>query len=66
MTDPYIGPDGVLLNRLGITDPAELQTAEADITAARLIALGQLRIGGDYDLDHLRAFHRFIFADIYA
>lgn len=66
MTDPYIGPDGVLLNRLGITDPAELQTAEADITAARLIALGRLRIGGDYDLDHLRAFHRFIFADIYA
>ena len=65
MTDPCIGPDGVFLNRLGITDPAELRAAEADITSARLIALNQLGIDGDYDLDHLRAFHRFVFADIY-
>ena len=66
MIDPYIGPDGVFLNRLGITDPAELRAAEADITAARLIALDRLRIDGDYDLDHLRAFHHFVFADVYA
>lgn len=65
MTDPYIGPDGVFLNRLGITDSVELHAAEADITAARLIALDRFRIGGDYDLGHLQAFHRFIFSDVY-
>jgi len=50
---------------LGITDPDELKTAEADITGARLVALSQRRIDGRYDLAHLQAFHRFVFGDIY-
>lgn len=65
MTDPYTSPTGVLHNLLGITDPEELKTAEADITGARLIALSRARIEGRYDLAHLQAFHRFVFGDIY-
>lgn len=65
MNDPYISPDGVLRNRLGIADSSELEAAEADITAARENALRRRRVHGDYDLAHLRAFHRFIFGDIY-
>ena len=65
MNDPYALPGGVLRNRLGIEDPAELELAEADITGARLVALDLFDLPGKYDLDHLRAFHRFIFADIY-
>jgi hypothetical protein len=34
MSDPYVLPNGVLRNRLGITDAAALATAEADITRA--------------------------------
>jgi cell filamentation protein len=64
--DPYLDLDtGVLHNRLGISDRAELARAEADLTASRLYDLQRTRLTGDYDLDHLRSFHRAIFADVY-
>jgi len=46
MTDPYALPTGALRNRLGIEDPAALESAEADITGARLIARRAWRPGG--------------------
>ncbi|WP_226364804.1 Fic family protein [Pseudonocardia sp. ICBG162] len=49
--DPYLDT-GVLRNRLGISDPAELAQAEAELT-------------GRYDLDHLQDFHHYIFSDLY-
>jgi cell filamentation protein len=64
-TDPYSLPNGTLRNRLGIDDAKALEAAEADITGARLVALRQLHLPGSYDLDHLRAFHRYIFGDVY-
>ena len=63
--DPYALPNGVIRNRLGISDPVDLASAEADITGARLIALHYVYLPGKYDLDHLRTFHRFIFGDMY-
>jgi cell filamentation protein len=64
--DPYLDLDtGVLRNRLGISDRAELTRAEADLTASRLYDLQRTRLTGDYDLDHLRSFHRVIFGDVY-
>jgi fido (protein-threonine AMPylation protein) len=54
-TDPYSLPNGTLRNRLGIDDAKALEAAEADITGARLVALGQNDLPGSYDLDHLRA-----------
>ncbi|MFC4375519.1 Fic/DOC family protein [Nocardia halotolerans] len=52
-------------NRLGITDAASLRRAEADLSQAALADLGIRSLPGRYDLQHLCAFHREIFADVY-
>ncbi|MGE3286747.1 MAG: Fic/DOC family protein [Pseudonocardia sp.] len=65
--DPYLDLDsGVLRNRLGITDPAELAQAEAELTALRLAELIGSPLPGRYDLTHLRAFHQALFGDLYS
>ncbi|MGB6162658.1 MAG: Fic family protein [Pseudonocardiaceae bacterium] len=64
--DPYIDLDtGVLRNRLGIADAAELAQAESELTSYRLIELRRTGLSGRYDLAHLQAFHRYIFGDLY-
>ncbi|MFD3702858.1 Fic/DOC family protein [Nocardia sp. NPDC058658] len=64
--DPYLDPkSGVLRNRLGIVDAASLRQAEADLSQAALADLGMRPLHGRYDLQHLCAFHREIFADVY-
>ena len=65
--DPYLDPvSGVLRNLLGITDPGELAQVEAALSASRLIDLERRLLPGNYDLDHLRAFHRYILSDVFA
>lgn len=65
-TDPYRDPaTGVLRNLLGITDPASLEQADADFSAVRLAQLHRRELPGDYDLAHLRGFHRALFGDLY-
>lgn len=64
--DPYLDLDtGVLRNRLGLGDRAELARVEAALTASRLYDLQRSRLPGRYDLEHLRSFHRVIFGDVY-
>ena len=65
--DPYLDPrTGVLRNRLGITDPAELARAEARLAAGREAILFRARLDlGGYDLAHLQAIHRHLFGQIY-
>ncbi|WP_240361901.1 hypothetical protein [Streptomyces sp. MBT27] len=65
MTDPYVAPNGVLRNRLGITDADLLAQAEADIAHAELIRLSECPLDGAYDLRHLQAFHVAVFGVIY-
>ncbi len=66
MSDPYLDPvHGVLRNRLGITDPAELEQAETDFSAVRLAQLQRRALPGNYDLPHLQRFHQHIFGDVY-
>jgi cell filamentation protein len=66
VVDPYLDPaSGVLRNRLGITDATERAAVEAALTASRLVDLEHRRLPGSYDLAHLQAFHRFVFADLY-
>lgn len=55
MNDPYAMPNGVLRNKLGITDHQLLDAAEADITRARLVMLTERPLPGAYDLGHLQA-----------
>lgn len=64
--DPYLDlGTGVLRNRLGLSDPAELARAEADITLVRAAHLISSPIEGDRGLEHLQAVHRYLFAPIY-
>lgn len=64
--DPYLDlTTGVLRNRLGITTPTELAQAEADFSSLRIAQLWRHPLPGEYDLDHLRAFHWHIFSDVY-
>ena len=62
--DPYLYPGTpVLRNRLGLTDPDQLDKVERRLVAQR-IAEGAPT--GGFDLTHLRAIHRHLFQDIYA
>ncbi len=65
--DPYVDPrTGVLRNRLGITDPTVLASAEARLAAAAEVVLFAEHLDlGRYDLAHLRAIHRHLFREIY-
>ncbi len=65
--DPYVYPGtSVLRNRLDVRDGEELARREAIATALRLAQLRERPVPGRYDLQHLQAFHRNIFGDIYA
>ena len=65
-SDPYLDPaTGVLKNRLGISDEATLQQAEADIVAARFFELSRKPLNGHFDLTHLRAIHKYLLGDLY-
>jgi fido (protein-threonine AMPylation protein) len=64
--DHYLDPvSGVLKNRLGITDAATLEEAEAALVATRSYELSQRPLKGRFDLAHLQAIHRYLFSDVY-
>ena len=64
--DHYLDPDsGVLKNRLGITDAATLEKAEAALVATRSYELSKTPLKGRFDLAHLQAIHRYLFRDLY-
>jgi cell filamentation protein len=46
-------------------DPSKLARLEAEQTSIVIAQLERARLPGRYDLEHLRAFHRRIFGDIY-
>ena len=55
----------VLINKLDIHDEKLLQKYEAKITAAKLLALRQKGIIGNFDAEHLNKIHTYLFEDIY-
>lgn len=55
----------VLINKLDIKDFQKLQTYEAKITAAKLLALRRKGIIGNFDMEHLNKIHHYLFEDIY-
>jgi cell filamentation protein len=65
--DPYVDPGtGCFYNKLGITDPAQLEQAETDLVMLRAYELAAgTRIDGNYDLAHLLRFHGHLFGDVY-
>ena len=63
--DPYVDPNsGVLRNRLNLTDPVLLASAEAAYTRKRLAELERRPLPGHFDLPHLQAIHRHITQDL--
>jgi len=66
MSDPYLDPrSGILRNRLGITDQESLNSAEADVVALRSILLQNNPIHGNFDSEHLKQIHFYLFRDVY-
>ena len=63
--DPYIDPNGVLKNSLGIKNPDVLNKAEADLSSLRAQELETTPLPGDFDLDHLKRVHKHLFGDVY-
>ena len=64
--DPYVYPGtDVLRNMRGIRDGGELDDFEARLTFLRSLQLASKPIAGEYDLTHLRAFHRYLFVGLY-
>jgi cell filamentation protein len=54
-----------LRNKLQLTDVDQLSAVEARIVSAREVEVARDTIPGDFNLDHLRAFHRALFRDVY-
>lgn len=64
MYDPYLYENSNgLVNKLNIRNKSELDSIERNITAAKLMQIEN--IGGNFDFEHLKKMHRFIFGDIY-
>lgn len=63
---PYSQPNGLLYNKLYLSDSQELAKAEADFTRLRMVQLEKQPIEGRFDLAHLQAIHRHIFQDVYS
>lgn len=62
----YFYPNSdVLKNKLNIIDSEELREAEAEITFEKLVELYEEPIKGNFDAEHLKAIHRYLFEDIY-
>lgn len=65
-TDPYLIPGtDCLSNKLGLSDPDELAVAESEIVGVRDAQLARRYLPGKYNLQHLQAFHRRLFGDVY-
>ncbi|MGW8538434.1 hypothetical protein ACWGK5_30335 [Rhodococcus qingshengii] len=66
MKDPYVDPEtGVLINKLGHTDPQALLEDEAEAAYQRILQLELQPIAGNFDFDHLKKIHQFILQDVY-
>jgi cell filamentation protein len=64
-TDITIFGTTTLKNKLSITDPQQLATAEADFTAFRLAELRIAPIPGGFDSVHLQEIHHHVYQDLY-
>jgi len=63
--DPEVTDEEVFRNKLGIKNDRDLLEAEAKYCFNRLIELYEKPIEGNFDKNHLRAIHRYLFQDVY-
>lgn len=60
----YPGSD-VLKNKLGLLNQNQLDLADADYCAIRIVELNEKPIQGSFDLSHLKKIHHALFQDVY-
>jgi cell filamentation protein len=66
MRDPYLWSDtGLLKNLIGIKDAVQLEAAEADITAIKLLTVDGAVVALPFDFSRLLAIHRHVFGDLF-
>lgn len=63
--NPYRDDNGVLYNKLGITDATELREVEYQLTRIRALELQIEPVPGKFDLEHIEAIHKHLFQDVY-
>ena len=56
----------VLINKMNIKTHDELIAAEREITSLKIAIAKSQPIKGNFDLEHLKKIHKFIFEDIYS
>lgn len=54
-----------LINKLGIKDEKQLYEIEAGITFAKASELEENPMNGNFDIEHYKAIHRYLFEDLY-
>ena len=52
-----------LINKLDIKDEKQLDVMEAHITLAKILILQQTPLDGNFDFEHYKAIHKYIFED---
>lgn len=66
MKDKYVYPGtNILINKFNCHDEKELRMIEALSTGGNLAWLQLHPIEGNFDFDHLKQIHHFIFQDLY-
>ena len=65
ITDDCYDGTTCLINKLDIKDEKQLEIVEAHITLAKISMLEQNPLHGNFDFNHYKAIHKFIFEDLY-
>ena len=66
MSDPYIdSQSGILRNNFGLSNQESLDRAEANAVSVRSILLQLSPLKGNFDSEHLKAIHSYLFRDVY-
>lgn len=63
-SDCYKGTS-CLINKFGITNEKQLSEIEADITLAKASKLEENPLDGNFDTEHYKSIHRYLFEDLY-
>ncbi len=53
-----------LINKLNIRDEKQLEVVESHISLAKISLLQQKPLSGNFDFEHYKAIHKFIFEDL--
>lgn len=66
MSDPYLDPySGILRNKFGLTDQESLNRREANTVSMRSVLLQRNPLKGNFDSEHLKSIHEYLFRDVY-